>query len=170
LVDQAAAQYNETPALPELFFNLRASLNKVTHQASLQSTLVKLNVRLGKTIERVSITRAPLSLASVVTPIRTHAPVFVAGYQPGKSYDPVKERAQLKQLVRETQREKKGAEKEIRRATQAQAKLSSDIQQAKQAAIKKKRAQNFADMEVQARDTNLLQKSKGKNKKGGKAM
>ena len=167
LVGQASRVYEQLPSYPELFTPFHAALTVIDRLHSstlppslttlLRSTLSSLSHRLRS--PRPSFLRPPAPPS-----IRLHTPAYVEGYQPGKDYDPVKERAEMRELGRKMRREKRGAEKEVRKDAEFVRQEQARVREAVEAARQEKRRQNFRDMEEQARDSNLLHKPSKKKK------
>jgi len=113
--------------------------------------------------------RTPLAASLAPLALKTHAPMFEESYNPTKNYDPIKERAHIKELSQKLKREKKGALRELRRDTQVVVTQQRALQDAYAAEREQKRKQAWQQMEEQQRDTNILQRaSKKKEKKEGK--
>jgi len=126
--------------------------------------------QLRSLITNQASSRGPLTLSSIAAPLKTHAPIFQVNFQPNRSYDPKRERAQAQALKREAVREKKSASKEVKRASHAEARLQNERGAKMGAQQKAKRLNAFSDLQDIARDTNLMNRASKKNKKGGKAF
>ena len=168
LITQASALYSQLPSHPELFTPFYTVLQHIatTHSTLLPPSLVHLlNQTCSSLSTALSSPRPSFALPSAPTSIRLRTPAFVDGYQPGRDYDPVKERAEARELTRKVKRERRGAEKELRKDAEYVRAEESREREAREEAAKMKRRQAFRDMELQAADTNLLQKQSKKKKK-----
>ena len=172
LVTEASQLYELLPSYPELFTPFHTALTRIhrLHSPSLPTSLASLlHSSMSGLSKRLSRPRPSFHLPSAPVSIRLHTPAYVEGYQPGKDYDPVRERAEMRDLTRKMKKEKRGAEKEIRKDAEFVRTEESRTRAAVESAKAEKRRQAFRDMEAQARDTNLLQKTgKRKGKKESK--
>ena len=174
LVTQASALYSQLPSHPELFTPFYTVLQHIAIQqsASLPPSLAHLMTQTCSSLSTALSAPRPSfasALPSAPTSIRQHTPAYIDGYQPGRDYDPVKERAEARELTRKMKRERRGAEKEIRKDAEYVRAEETRERDAREEAARTKRRHAFADMERQAADTNLLHKaSKKKNSKSKK--
>ena len=168
LITQASALYSQLPSHPELFTPFYTVLHHIaaTHSTSLPSSLVRLLTQTSSALSTaLSSPRPSFALPSAPISIRQHTPAYVDGYQPGRDYDPVKERAEARELTRKVKRERRGAEKELRKDAEYVRAEEGREREAREEAARAKRRQAFRDMELQAADTNLLHKQSKKSKK-----
>ena len=170
LVTQASALYSQLPSHPELFAPFHSVLQHTsrTHSASLPASLVHLLDQTCRSLSAaLSAPRPSFGLPSAPASIRQHTPAYIDGYQPGRDYDPIKERAEARELTRKVRREKRGAEKELRKDAEYVRAEEGRDREAREEVARAKRRHEFRNMELQAADTNLLHKSS--KKKGKKA-
>ena len=167
LVGQASRLYDYLPSYPELFTPFHAALTLIdrSHSASLPPSLsTLLHSTLSTLTQRLRAPRPSFLRPTPPPSIRLRTPAYVEGYQPGKDYDPVRERAELRELTRKMKREKRGAEKEVRKDAEFVRAEQGRGREAVEAAKAEKRRANFRDMEAQARDSNLLHKQSKKKR------
>jgi nucleolar protein 14 len=106
-----------------------------------------------------------MSITPPVVAIKQHTPAFKEEYQPGRDYDPIKERKEHREFIRKVRREKKGAMKELRKDTSFLIGEQRKVEAALRAEGERKRKIAMAQFEIERRDTNILQKQSKKNKK-----
>ena len=170
LITQASSLYSQLPSHPELFAPFHTVLHQITttHSTSLPATITTLLARTLTTLTTHLSSPRPASttlLPTAPTTLRLHTPAFVDGYQPGRDYDPVRERAEARELGRKVRRERRGAEKELRKDAEYVRGEEGREREAREEAARGKRRAAFRDMELQAADTNLLHKSSKKKQK-----
>jgi hypothetical protein len=106
---------------------------------------------------------------SGVQQVAVQTPKFQESYNMNKDYDPIKERAQIKELERKVKREKKGAMREIKKDTQVIQQAHREREEALRKEREQERRQAWAQLEDQQRDTNILNRVSLKNKKKHKS-
>ena len=169
LLSRAARLYAHLPSYPELFAPFHAALQcvgRLTEAALLPASLsALLRSTQSALAQALSAPRPSFALPSTPSTIRLHTPAYIEGYQPGRDYDPIRERAELRELGRKLRREKRGAEKELRKDADFVRAEEARTREARERDAREQRRANYRDMEAQARDSNLLhKKSKKKDK------
>jgi nucleolar protein 14 len=175
-VDHLSPVYSDLPSYPELFHSLFSSVSSLYSSVNtskwsrvngLLTSLTRSKTQIQDKISNVSSNRRPLTLLhrSILTPaIRTNAPAFVEQYNGADSLDPIKERVRVRQLQRKIKLEKKGAIKQVKSESHVFNQQFSKLRHAREQNWQKKARKNWAELEQQQRDTNLLAKVKRKKK------
>lgn len=159
LVRRAHALYAPLPSSPELFMGIEAALVK----AGVSGTELK------TTLEELAVehTKARVPLSQVVRPptIKQFRPAFEEEFRPGKDYDPMSQRAEIRKLTKKFKKEKRGALKELRRDTAflANEKRKRAEVQDRRSSDKMKKVRQ--DLEAQQKDTNYFQREGKKKRK-----
>jgi len=171
LITKVSNLYTMLPSFYELFQPINVILNTVvpTLEADWSGPAVKkaaalnksLTVRLGAVLK----TRKPLGGTSKPFMIKQLEPVFLENYTPGRGTDPIKERTELKKLTKKLKREKKGAERELRKDALF---LASERQKEKAIAMsyqKAKYKKSSAELHTESMDTNIQGRVSKKRKR-----
>lgn len=175
LVHQSAQLWQQLPSYAELFTPIMDAIGHILSQQKsgafaplpsvLQQYLDHLHQYLVGSVQHSISLRVPLAASLAPLALKQHNPLFVEGYNPTKDYDPVKERAQAKELSHKLKREKKGALRELRRDTQVVVQQQRQLQAAYAAEREAKRKEVWNQMEEQQRDTNLLARASKKKER-----
>jgi nucleolar protein 14 len=101
--------------------------------------------------------------------IKTSIPKFEDHFDPGKHYDPDKDRADLAKLKAEFKQERKGAMRELRKDANFMAREKLRVKKNKDAAYDKKYKRIVADIQgEEGREANEYDREKKARKRAGK--
>jgi nucleolar protein 14 len=142
--------------------------NKLSNYPALEQQIRELTPEISSACTSFVSTRRPLTLLYYTQPsaLVQHTPQFVENFNPHADYDPIKQRAEIKQLQRKVKKEKAGAVKELRKDQVILEKEKARIAAAKSTQYEAQRKRAWTDLQQQATDTNILAKqSKKKSKK-----
>jgi nucleolar protein 14 len=155
-------------SLPELFEGVGSALAQAAAVDSPYTALVgETQAALAESMAGGVRTRRALVQRLPAAQIRNFNPMFEENYRPGKNYDPMAERAEIKKLGKKLKDEKKGALKELRR----DAKFIAGTKQRDQEKSDQRRSDShrkvMTDLYEQQRDSNVWARE-GKKKRDKK--
>lgn len=174
IMDSAADTWTGTPAFPEIFGQVAAIAQIVSHPksrahipAEVAERAAKLHAKVERMVRLSIISRRPLELHHHrPLAIKTYIPKFEDTFDPTKHYDPDRERAELAKLQKEHKRERKGAIRELRKDANFMARENLKVKKVKDAAYEKKYKRLVAEIQSEeGRESNMYEREKSARKR-----
>ncbi|KAH6854249.1 nucleolar protein 14 [Chaetomium sp. MPI-CAGE-AT-0009] len=155
ILKAAAETWHKLPAFHETFHPASLVLQHLTSKpnsahlpAGLTSKLTDTAATVARLLQLARLSRRPLELHHHrPLAIRTYVPKFEDAFDPGKHYDPDRDRAELAKLRAEHKRERKGALRELRKDAAFMQRENLRVKKERDAAYEKKYKRLVAEIQ-----------------------
>jgi nucleolar protein 14 len=174
ILDAAIDTWSGKPSFYETFSpvlhvlqHLTSKPNAVSLPTAVTSLISKLLSKTTHALRVAELARRPLELHHHrPVAIKQLVPRFEAEYDPGRHYDPDRERAELAKLKAEHKKERKGAMRELRKDANFMARENLKLKKARDEAYEKKYKRLVAEIQgEEGREANAYEREKSARKR-----